>query len=196
MTAAGILLDGSTHTYFVDGEMKPGVTRVLEDVGIIDYSQIPDGVRVRALERGRHVHQVCQYHDEGDLGTVPAGLQCYLDAWRRFRDDYVFVPRLIEHRGYHALYGYAGTLDREGVIKDGSDVLLDIKTSVAPWWAAIQTAAYAAFMEQPAKRRRMAVALLADGNYKVHSYRCADYARDMNDFHAALNTYRCKRRNR
>lgn len=123
----------------------------------------------------------------------------YLEAWRRFRQLHGFHPELVEHRGYCATYGYAGTLDRRGIFQHvyGSPVtdgesLVDIKTSVAPYWAAFQTAAYANFFEHPAKYRRMAVALREDGSFKVHEYRCADFAKHLNVFLAALTVYNAK----
>jgi hypothetical protein len=190
--------DPAEHVYSADGIVIPGVTSVLEAVGIIDYARIPEGTRVMALERGRHVHTLCQFDDEGSLDpdTVDVRLAGYLEAWRRFREDFRFHPELIEHRGFSAIHRYAGTLDRRGIIGYGTDkayqTLLDIKTSVAPYWTKFQTAAYANFFESPAKYRRMAVALRQDGTYKVSEYRCADFSAHFNVFLAALTVVQSK----
>jgi len=206
MTAAARLeFDEITHSYTIDGARVPSVTAVLEDVGIIDYSAIPDGTRIMSLERGRFVHSLCQFDDEGSLdeSTVDPRLSGYLHAWRRFRSDHGFRPDLNEHRDYCAAFGYAGTLDRRGVFEHvyGSpaptgEALIDIKTSVAPFWAAYQTAAYANFFDSPAKYRRMAVELHADETYRVHEYRCSDFAKHLNVFLAALAVYNAKRSTR
>lgn len=198
--AAPVLeFDEQAHAYYADGRRVPSVTEILESVGIIDYSKLPDGTRIMALERGRFVHQVCEFDDQGDLGTFDPKLQGYLDAWRAFRTTHGFTPELIEHRGYSAVYRYAGTMDRRGAfvhrygspVTDG-EALVDIKTSTAPYWTAFQTAAYANFFEHPAKYRRMAVALHADGTFKVSEYRCADFSKHLNVFLAALTVFNAK----
>ncbi len=192
--ARALEFDAESHAYFFAGRPVPGVTTVLESVGIIDYSMIPEGARMMALERGRFVHSLCQFNDEGELeeSTVDERLVGYLGAWLRFRDDTKFEPSLIEHRGYCATYAYAGTLDRSGLMPGKSDILLDLKTTCAPYWTAYQTAAYANFFEKPARFRRMAVELHADTTYKIHEYRCADFSRDLNIFLAALTCHGAK----
>jgi hypothetical protein len=192
-TVPGLQFDEDSHTYAVNGVPVPSVTQVLQDVGIIDYSAIPDGARAWALERGRFVHQVCQFSDDGDLGEVDPTLQGYLDAWLLFRSQTGFVPDLIEYRGHNPTYGFAGTLDRRGCFPGQSATLLDIKTSVAPAWTAYQTAAYASFFTDGGKYRRAAVELHKDGTYRLHEYRCADYHRHLNIFLAALTVWNVKR---
>jgi hypothetical protein len=193
--ATALQFDPAAHIYSLNGVAVPNVTSILEEVGIIDYSAIPDGARMMALERGRFVHALCEYDDDDTLdeSTVDPKLSGYLSAWRRFRAEAHFEPSLIEHRGYNATFGYAGTLDRTGRMPGKSDVLLDIKTSCAPWWAAVQTAAYAHFFDSPAKYRRMAVALHADGTYAISEYRCARFSADFNVFLAALQIMSAKR---
>ncbi len=198
-TSPQISFDPAEHIYSVGGIVRPSVTQILEDVGIIDYDAIPDGIRTKALERGRHVHTLTQFHDEGvlDPSSIDIRLSGYLDAWRRFCDEMKFEPSLIEHRGFCELWGYAGTLDRLGVLRQlagaKGDTIVDVKTNVAPYWTAFQTAAYANFFPSPAKYRRMAVELHRDGTYKIHEYRCADFRSDLNQFLAALSVYNCKR---
>lgn len=192
-----LTFDEQTHRYFLDGRPVPNVTSVLEDVGIIDYDYLPLMTRERALERGRNVHLLTQFDDEGDLdeNSVPEELDPYLAAWRKFRADSGFAHDLIEHRGYHPMYRYAGTLDRRGRFADGRGaVLLDIKTSAAPWWVRIQLASYAAFFENPMKYRRMSVELHDDATFRIQEFPCREYIRDFGVFTAALTVFNEKRR--
>jgi hypothetical protein len=54
--------DAAAHTYSVNGVVKPNVTSILEDVGIVDYSAVPAQNRELGLARGRVVHLITQYH--------------------------------------------------------------------------------------------------------------------------------------
>lgn len=185
--------DSELHQYTIDGVVLPSVTGVLSDVGVIDYSYLPLSVREMALKRGQAVHLATQYADQNELGRVPEWLTGYVDAWQRFRENTGFLPELIEHRSYHTLYRYAGTLDRTGSI-GGSVVILDLKTNDAPWWVRIQLAAYAAFFESPRKYRRIAVELHEDGTYRMEEFASREWQRDFDDFLACLTVYQIKRR--
>lgn len=193
----GVLtFDEAAHAYALDGAPMLSVTQVLEGVGIIDYSGLPEHIRERALARGRAVHVATHYDDEGalDEATVAPGVTGYLEAWRRFRRESGFVPELIEHRGFHQQYPYAGTLDRTGRLANGSEVLLDIKSGTAEWWVRVQLAAYAAFFEHPRKWRRMSVELHGDGTYRNEEFPCRGWQSDFNVFLAALTVAEAKRR--
>ena len=129
-----LILDKATHTYRRGSVVLPSVTQVLEDVGIIDYSFLPGETRDAALERGRKVHTLTQYDDEGDLdeSTVRPELMPYLDGWRKFRGESGIGQRqiiLIEHAMMYE-FSYAGTVDR---VFDGA-FIVDIKTNAIPWW--------------------------------------------------------------
>lgn len=193
VAASQILFDATTHTYTREGVVVPSVTQLLEDVGIINYDFLPEGTRIMALERGRYVHAVCEFDDQGDLGEYDNSLTGYLEAWREFRRVHGFAPRLIEHRGYSP-FGFAGTLDRLGTFSNGSHALIDLKTSVVPYWAKFQLAGYASFFDSPARYRRMAVALHEDGTFAVEEYRCSDYSKHLSVILAALCVYNAKRR--
>lgn len=196
---SALQFDPAAHIYTVDGIQVPSVTEVLSDVGIIDYSHLPDATREMALDRGRAVHLATQFDDEGDLdeASIPEAHRGYLEAWRRFRRECRFHPELIEHRGFHPVHKYAGTLDRTGNL--GGNVvncLLDIKTNDAQEWVRYQLAAYAAFFDSPRKYIRMSVELHADGSYRLKEFACRHWQSDMNVFVSALNVYRAKRERR
>ena len=185
------------HIYRVGGVVVPSVTQVLEDVGIIDYSYIPGSTREMALRRGSAVHAACHYDDEGDLdeGQLPESIRPYLNAWRKFRETVGWSWDRVEFRSYQEKYGYCGQLDRAATLPGKStEILLDIKTTSAPYWTRFQTAAYAAFFGNPRAYLRMAVELHANETFAVHEYPGKDWAAHFAVFAAALTVYREKRR--
>jgi hypothetical protein len=217
-----IQFDAERHLYTVGGVEVPSVTQVLADVGIVDYrflDTVPGAKEFYTL-RGTAVHKLTEDHDKAVLGAarrtggtkpLPSPRKArggaanrqettpyagYLGAWRRFCADTGFRPKLIEHRGYCSIYMYCGTVDRVGEMPDGSLALPDIKTGSVEWWVALQTAAYANFFPNPARYRRMGVALRDDSTYKITEFRCSDFSRDLNVFLAALTVYKNKRLHR
>ena len=188
-----LTFDETAHRYYLNGATIPSVTQVLECAGLVNYGFLGER-RDEYLERGRAVHLAAQRYDEGNLAEagVPLEFRGYLQAWRAFRNDYAFVPTFIEHRVLHADYKYAGTLDRTGRIGDGTEIILDIKTGVAPTAVRYQLAAYAACLPHPRTRRRRCVELHADGSYRVIAFETSDYLRDFNVFAAAIETFRAK----
>jgi hypothetical protein len=187
---ADLIFDEANHLYLLAGKLVPSVTRVLEATGLIDYSFL--GVRrYYYLERGRKVHRAAHEDDEGRLNedeTEPEILG-YVDGWRSFRRDYGFVPNRIEQRVCHRRLGYAGTLDRTGLVRDGSEIILDIKSGIAPDAVRYQLAAYAACLPHPRTRRRRCVELHNDGTYRVIGFATADYQRDFDKYRQALNEF-------
>jgi len=186
--------DETGHRYYLNGTPVPSVTRVLEYTGLVNYGFLGER-RDEYLERGRIVHLATRNDDEGGLAqsSVPVELRGYLQAWRAFRSDYAFVPILIEHRVFHAEHGFAGTLDRTGRIGDGTEIILDIKSGLAPAAVGLQLAAYASCLAHPRARRRRCVELHQDGTYKVIPHETSDYQRDLNTFLEALTAYKARR---
>jgi len=207
------------HEYFWNGVRVPSVTEILDDVGIVDYSSIPFGMREMALQRGSDVHTATHYDDENDLefdeelwlansigyereyqrtgmGVAPTRAG-YVAAWRKFRRETGFEPELIEHRGYNESYGFAGTLDRSGSYRVNltgtADILLDIKCGDAPQWTRLQLAAYASFFQSPRRFMRVAVELHKDNTYRLFRWEGKDWQADFNAFVACLAVYRMKR---
>ena len=188
-----LVFDENRHRYYLNGALVPNVTAVLEGAGLIDYGFL--GARCQLyLARGQAVHRATADDDHGILAedSMPPEIVEYLEAWRAFKRTYCFRPMLIEHRVSNPRYGYAGTLDRVGSIRDGTEILLDIKTGVAPAWTAVQVAAYAACLPHPRTRRRRCVELHRDGTYRVIPYETSDYQRDFDTFARALETFRAK----
>ncbi len=197
-----LTFDAASHTYYWNGVRVPSVTQVLEDVGIVDYSHLPERIRRHALDRGSAVHLATRFDDEGDLSdsSVSEEIAGYLQAWRSFRERSGFQPGHIEKQFYSQLYQYAGTLDRVGYFTSAAfgsssyaPILLDIKSGEAPAWVKYQLAAYANFYANAAQFRRIAVELHSDGTYKLYEFPCSTLAADFNVFQCALTIYRTKR---
>jgi hypothetical protein len=187
---ADLLFDEADHLYTLDGKPVPGVTRVLESTGLIDYRFLGEK-RFFYLERGRKVHQATHIDDEGRLDerTQEELIMGYVEGWRSFRRDYAFVPNRIEQRVCSRRLGFAGTLDRTGHVRDGSEIILDIKSGIAPPAVKIQLAAYASCLPHPRTRRRRCVEVHADGTYRVIAFETGTYQRDFDTFRLALDLY-------
>lgn len=173
----GLTFDPVRHEYRFNGLIVPSVTKILEAVGISDFSGIPEYNLEYARIRGTMAHKATALDDMGELDedSLDPVIIPYVEAWRKFKEEFAFVPLLIEHPIYHPIYGYAGTLDRTGNIENDFDreILLDIKTgtiymeSVGP-----QTAAYEEALRKEiggTKRRRFAVKLMDSGEFKFIS---------------------------
>jgi hypothetical protein len=194
-TLPALSFNEAEHAYYLDGAPLPHVTAVLEAAGLINYAFLGDRREVY-LARGKAVHELTQRDDEGNLteADVPSPVRGYLGAWRAFKRDYAFIPRLIEHRVFHEQYRYAGCLDRTGHVRDGTEWLLDLKTGDAPEATRYQLAAYAACLPHPRTRLRRCVELHEDASYRVIAYSSGDYQRDFDVFVRALQTFRGEKR--
>ncbi len=192
-----IKLNEETHEYTRSGLKVPGVTRVLQAAGIIDFSKIPPHMLAKAQKFGSAAHKATELHDLGtlDAATLDTALVPYLTAWKRFKADTGFVCENIEEKFYSKRYGYAGKLDRVGRMK--KKTVVDIATSVDFSIAkALQTAAYQeAYNEYvPAKEKikeREIVLLKGNGIYEL-APRDFFQDSDFSVFLAALKLYNWK----
>jgi len=175
--------DNATHTYKVDGVVYPSVTQVLREAGLIDDTWFTE----EGAERGKEVALITELYDKGELDealltkTRPQYMG-YLEAWKKFLRERVFVVVTIEERLYEHAYCYAGTSDRRVSLIDGTGrTLVEIKTGAKAWWHRYQTAAY---MAVRGALNRMAVYLKPDGKYTCDPH--DDYPHDIDVFRAAL----------
>jgi hypothetical protein len=163
-------LDEETHTYYLRKVKLPGITSILESVNIIKADEYR-WAKQEHLDRGTAVHRCTHYHDEGtlDWNTVKDEWIGYINAWIQFKKDWKFRPEMIEVPLYDPVYGFAGTMDREGPILENDRAIVEIKTGPIPHWAKEQTAGQEVLLNAwdrvPVKRRRFAVKLNSDGTY-------------------------------
>lgn len=177
------------HRYYVDDVEVPSVTTVIKDAGLIDTEWFTD----QSAIRGTYIHLACRLIDDDELDetTVDERVRPYLDAYQEFmalqKPEWIYV----EHRVYDPTYGYAGTLDRAGII-GGQKVLIDIKSGACPPSVSLQLAAYKRCLPQPHTWKRAALNLKPNGTFSLHP--CDDRA-DETVFLAALGLTRWKKRN-
>ena len=142
------------------------------------------------MQRGTAAHHATALHDQGTLdeSTVDPAIAGYLSAWKKFRADTKYTPVLIERPLLHDLYGYCGTLDRDG---------LDIKTGAAAPWHLLQASSYRELMNAnglltTANDGFITVYLSEDGTYKVQVYKLKDLLAARRDFLTLLAAIRIK----
>ena len=189
------------HRYSLAGAPLAGVTSVIQDAGLVDYSHIPAWYR----DRGSVVHKAAELDDLGvlDEDTVAPEIAGFLAAWRRFRTEMEMVWEGIEVPVVNLRHGYAGTLDRIGVFGagrfKGRRALLDAKSGLPSWVVGLQLAAYdMAFGEcltegSPKPTLRAAVQVSEDGMYRLHFCSDPDSVFDGSRFLAAMSVAQMRR---
>jgi hypothetical protein len=124
-----LTFDPDRHIYSVDGKRLPSVTDIIKPLMI--FGDVGIQIIQQAARRGTAVHEYAELIDYGidpdDLEVEPE-LAGYVTAYTRFLRDYKPEWELIEKPLYSLELGYAGTLDRFGII-DGEKAIVDIKTS-------------------------------------------------------------------
>lgn len=185
-----ITFDPEKHEYRRGNVLVPSVTQILEAAGLYpDFSLIDAATLEWKRNLGTQVHAATALDDQSNLGDYDPQIDGYIDAWRLFKRQTGFRPVHIEHLIYHKAHGYAGTLDRIGVMA-GKSILIDIKTGNTIDLMAVgpQTAAYAEAWGLHA-RGRYAVKLASDGTYKL--IQCGNKM-DFPVFLSCLNLWRWK----
>lgn len=194
-----ITFDAEKHIYRADGQIVPSVTTILQEMGVINYSGLPEHVRQKAMHRGTTVHYLTELLDRGEMtedqrNSVNPIYEPFLSAWELFKDEYKFVPEKIEEFAFNPAYWYAGKYDRTGFMKRGKKtvrVLLDIKTGQIKAWTGLQLGGYLASFEDQ-DYMRLAVGLGKDGTYTIEWF---DDAGDMFTFCGAAALYNWRKKN-
>ena len=182
-----IKFDEKTHTYWLDGQKLISVTTVLREARLFDYTS-GHGMY---MDKGTNIHTLTELHDAGalDESKIVNPLVPYLDGWKKFKEETSVEVLGIEDPVYHALYRYAGKIDRR-VRWNGKEAVIDIKTGLKAPWHALQTAAYAKCFDYP--MNRFCLYLSDDGSYEVEEHR---ELTDWDIFRSALAIVNWKRRN-
>lgn len=154
------------HRYHLGERELISVTTVLAEAGLVDDRFYTE----EAAQRGTYVHLALELLDQGKLSdeAIEPAYRPYILAYQRFCELTWPVWSHLEHRLYDDVLGYAGTLDRAGVLtSNGQKFVIDIKTGSVPRWAGLQTAAYRRCLPEPHTWKRAALQLKADGTFSL-----------------------------
>ena len=167
-----LTFDADKHEYRIDGEIVPSVTHITRFLSVDVMSGADPYMRDMAADRGTRIHEACTSYDfDGENADVDADIDGYVQAYARFKRDYQVGEWEMYERPLGG-HGYAGTLDRYGMI-DGYRVLLDIKTGskVNKVAAFAQLAGYDSLLESNTMDSADAYWVLhlkKDGKYTVY----------------------------
>lgn len=194
--------DEASHTYTVDGSPLVSVTQAIEGAGLSDWlHSIPLAALERAQRRGTLVHRAIELYArrELDFSEVPSWMLGYIEGYVEWRIATGFEPRLVEHRFYHPVYRYAGTLDHQGTYRDQpGEAVVDFKTPLV--WGAeahksarLQLAAYCRKTKERTPLKRVVLHLPGDGGFHEKVLPTSEIDRDFRLFLACLAITNYKR---
>lgn len=199
---AAFTFEEQTHIYRINSAELPSVTGILRAAGLVDEQWFTDESR----DRGSAVHLAIQYLDEDALDeeSLDERVKPYVNAYRKFKTDTGFEPLPIidqvndaeviaEARRFQPKYGYAGTIDRIGIFRNGRKVILEIKTGAAHPTHRLQLAAYQAMLDKPGEYIRLVLRLEKDGTYIVNEFSLTEYPQDFQVFASCLQVVRFKK---
>lgn len=196
-----VQFDEATHTYTLDGKELPSVTHIIRYLAVDKANNADPNAAAIARERGTLVHQQAMLFDYTNSFSSDIDSDCapYLEAYVQFVRDYKPGWELIEHQMGNKTLGFAGTLDRFGLI-DGEYAILDIKTSYKVDMPSLsaQLTAYRSLLYKeysPAKWDEIlenglnlyGLQLMRDGKYRL--YKCDESVGDIL-FQSCLKIYR------
>lgn len=185
-----LTFDQDSHTYRWDGQLVPGVTRVLEPLQ--NLKGVPWEILDRAREFGVHVHLACHLFDIGRLDerSLDPALAPYLAGWKAFLLEQKFVVVQSEVQLFNEFHRFAGTPDKDGLWR-GTPWVIDIKSGVIPDTVGAQTGAYEKLLAGiDGKRRRRGCVQLTGGAYPGYKFVELKDPADFALFTSALGVYR------
>lgn len=173
MLDQALVFDADAHRYTLGERELPSVTRILEDVGLSDFSA--PWFTAATRDRGTHVHAAIALDNEGalDEDTLDPALVPYLEGWRRYLAESGAVVEHYEQPVCDPDACYAGTLD--AIVLEPTPLgrptrrtVLDIKPAFYPS-VGPQVAAYARCARSlyggAVLFQRAALVLPGDGTY-------------------------------
>lgn len=191
-----IEFDQEKHIYRFGGKRVPNVTSLLAEYGLINFDGVPKHRLTFKSALGIAVHYAIQLHNEHNLdeNSLHESIKPYFMAYKKFAEVYKFEPRHTELRMHSKKWGFAGTLDAQGLFfwkKKEIEAIIDWKCSWGLYPAnGPQTAAYQLAFEDNYPdikiKGRFALQLKETGNYEIVEY--VDLT-DKNTFLAALHLH-------
>jgi hypothetical protein len=171
-----LVLDAQ-HVYRYDGKVVPGVTSLLDRIKMPFY--IHDAALEKARAEGIAIHKMVELECLGDLDAVPEWMAGHLTAWHKFVAQTGFVLEASEHRVWHPVLRYAGTLDLCGVLTKlpgKPKAIIDIKRSfynapaIGAQLAAYKMAYNYTLLSQAQARKRFGLQLRGNGLYSLRAF--------------------------
>jgi hypothetical protein len=181
MTKTLFEFDPESHIYSYGGDIIPSVTQLLQEFGLIDFSQVPKSRLEYKRVLGIAVHYAIQLHnaDNLDEGKLDKRILPYFLAYKKFTEIYKFEPRHTELRMYSKKMRCAGTLDLQGLLNYNDaevETILDIKCSWILYPSnKVQLSGYKAMYEENYKtkiKKIFSLKLNQNGNFDLveHQY--------------------------
>ena len=165
------------HKY-MNGDIEiPGVTTVLQDVGIINYNSfVKPG-------KGTRLHKIIELYRTGQLDWEAISEE-EIEFIQRF-DKLTAVYKFAEYekRIYNSVYNYAGTCDYFSLWVG------ELKTGKPEPWHLLQLAAYCY-----AENKRGVLIYMNEKRNPVREYKLEDLKEAFKHFLCALDVYNFKRR--
>jgi len=159
-----------THTYWLGSVKIPGVSEIIEGVGLMD-SKAKQFYTQYHSDRGTAVHAATVMIDNGTLdeSSVDPEIVGYVEAYKKFIEQCKPKWKHIEYMVFNQIAFYAGTLDRFGSLgKFDQLAILDIKTGQKAKWHAIQLALYVdGLVGRPRFAKLYGLYLKKDGSFKA-----------------------------
>lgn len=186
--------DQKTHTYRLEGKIIPNVTSLIQEGGLLDFSNVPKDRLEYKKVLGLAVDYACDLWERDNLDetSIDHRIKPYFEAYRKFRELSGFEPDLEKCQVplYSKKWKFAGTNDLLGSL-DGKTVIIDRKCTWAVYPAGgPQTYAYKILAEENYKgikiSKRFALKLNPVGNFddlKEHEFKDPN---DEQDFKACL----------
>lgn len=141
MAIVDLTFDPATHTYRLNGEVVPSVTKIIEptyDFRFVDPAKLEAAARL-----GTAVHKTIELAGIGrlDRDNTPSILLKYLEGYEAFCRDLKYTALRHEVRVVHEQLRYAGTIDIVGEM-DGRPFDVDVKTGAKYPGHRLQTMGY------------------------------------------------------
>lgn len=179
MGASEPFLRESDHTYWIGERRVPGVTSIIAH--LTDFGNIPEGTLEIARQKGVAVHAMADMHEKGTLDEdqLPEWMQPVFERYLKWLRETGFRTIASEHRVFHPVYGYAGTLDRYGEFAHAAEFgFVDFKRSfMAGKVIGMQLSAYKEGYaaqhrddKNAKKAKRYALKLNENGPYRMEPY--------------------------
>lgn len=120
----------SNHSYEVDGLKLPSVSEIIRFISREIYANATQYQLDHAADRGTRVHRACENIDRYGSCEADAEIEPYVMAYINFLKTEKPEWLLIETSMCDLERGYAGTIDRYGII-GGKHVIVDLKSNSA-----------------------------------------------------------------